>query len=110
MVDPATSRRVSIGTFRTKAEAEVALAAAISDQQRGAWVGPEKGRATLADYAWRWLETRLTPRGEPLRPKTHELYEAFLRLHILPTLGDVPLGRLTTITIRAWHAELLAHG
>jgi len=110
MVDPATSRRVSIGTFRTKAEAEVALAAAISDQQRGAWVAPEKGRATLADYAWRWLETRLTPRGEPLRPKTWELYEGLLRLHILPTLGDVPLGRLTTITIRSWHAELLAHG
>ena len=38
-----------------------------------------------------------------------ELYEAFLRLHILPTLGPLPLGRLTA-GIRSWHAGLLAEG
>ena len=110
MVDPATERRVSIGTFNTKREAEVAFAAALSGQQRAAWVAPEKGRVTLSDYSWKWLDTRLTMRGERLRPKTRELYEAFLRLHILPTLGEVPLGKLTTTTIRAWHSELLADG
>lgn len=35
LVDPATGRRVSVGTFRTKAEAEVAFARALSDQGRG---------------------------------------------------------------------------
>lgn len=45
-----------------------------------------------------------------MRPKTVELYESFLRLHILPTLGPVPLGRLTTATVRSWHAALLAQG
>jgi integrase len=39
-----------------------------------------------------------------------ELYEGYLRLHILPTLGTVPLARLTTATVRRWHAELLAEG
>jgi integrase len=101
---------VSVGTFRTKGEAEVAFAAALSDQQRGAWIAPEKGRVTLSDYSWKWLDTRLTLRGERLRPKTRELYEGFLRLHILPTLGNVELGNLTTATIRAWHAALLEDG
>jgi integrase len=110
MVDPATGGRVSIGSFKTKAEAEVAFAGAISAQQRGAWIAPEKGRTTLDDYAWKWLDTRLTSRGERLRPKTRELYEAFLRLHILPTLGPVPLARLTTASIRSWHADLLTDG
>jgi integrase len=110
IADPATSRRVSIGTYKTKAEAEVAFAAAISGQQRGAWVAPDKGRVTLADYAWNWLDTRLTSRGEVLRPKTKELYEGFLRLHILPPLGAVPLGQLTTARIRSWHAALLTSG
>lgn len=110
VVDPASGRRVSVGTFRTKAEAEVAFAAAISDQQRGAWVAPEDGRMTLAEYAPRWLESRLTSRGEPLRPRVRDLYEGYLRLHILPTLGPIPLGRLTTASVRRWHAGLLADG
>ena len=110
VIDPATGQRVSLGSFTTKAEAERAFASAVTDQQKGAWVAPEKGRVTLDDYSWQWLETRLTPRGERLRPKTRELYEGFLRLHILPTLGPHPLGRLTTAGIRRWHADLLADG
>jgi len=110
VIDPGTGRRVSLGSFKTKAEAERAFSAAVTDQQKGAWMAPEKGRVTLDDYAWQWLDTRLTPRGERLRPKTRELYEGFLRLHILPTLGPVPLGRLTTAGIRRWHADLLADG
>lgn len=110
LVDPATAQRVSIGSYRTKAEAEVAFAAALTDQGKGAWVAPDRGRETLNEYALRWLSTRLTSRGEPLRPKTVELYDSFLRLHILPTLGPVLLGRLTTSTIRSWHAALLDNG
>lgn len=110
LLEPGAGRRVSIGSFKTKAEAERAFASAVTDQQKGAWVAPEKGRVTLDDYAWQWLDTRLTARGERLRPKTRELYEGFLRLHILPTLGPLPLGRLTTAGIRGWHARLLTDG
>ena len=39
--------RVSVGTHKTKAAAEIAFAAAISEQQRGAWVAPEKGGSRL---------------------------------------------------------------
>ena len=66
---------MSIGSFKTKAAAEVAFAAAVSAQQRSGWVAPEKGRVTLEYYARQWLDTRLTSRGERLRPKTRELYE-----------------------------------
>lgn len=110
LVDPATGRRTSIGTYRTKAEAEVGFARALSDQSRGAWVAPDNGRVALADYASSWLETRLTSKGERLRPKTQEVYESCLRLHILPTLGSLPLARLGTAGIRSWHSALLASG
>ena len=105
LVDPSTGRRISLGTFKTKADAERAFASATTDQQKGAWVAPEKGRVTLDDYAWQWLETRLTRKGERLRPKTRQLYAGFLRLHILPTLGSAPLARLTTSGIRSGSAE-----
>ena len=75
IVDPANGARERRHA-QTKAAAEIAFAAAISEQQRGAWVAPEKGRVALADYAWNWLETRLTSRGEPLRPKTKERTKA----------------------------------
>jgi integrase len=110
MADPVTGRRVSIGTFATKSDAETAFAKALTDQGRGAWVVPSKGRTTLNDYAPAWIESRLTSKGERLRPKTRELYESFLRLHILPALGEAQLHQLTTSRIRAWHTALLAYG
>jgi integrase len=110
VTDPASLQRLSIGSFKTKAEAEAAFAKALAAQQQGGWVAPDKGRVTLEDYAWKWLATRLTSRGERLRPKTVELYEGFLRLHILPTLGSTHLSALTPTKIRAWHASLLDAG
>jgi hypothetical protein len=41
-------------------------------------------QAPLAEYAWQWLEERPN-----LRPRTYELYQGELRLHILPALGSV---------------------
>jgi integrase len=111
VADPAyPGRRASTGTFRTRAEAEVALAGAIAAQERGAWIPPDRGRVTLSEYAPGWLDTRLTSRGEPLRPRVKELYELYLRHHILPGLGEVPLGTMTTAMVRGWHAGLLHEG
>lgn len=89
-------------TFRTKRDAEAFLAGVRADVERGAWVNPGAGRITLAEYAWRWLEQR-----PDLRPRTRELYEGELRLHILPALGEVELSALSTARVRAWHAELI---
>lgn len=61
----------------------------------GASGSTPSGRITLADYAWRWLEER-----PGLRPRTRELYESELRLHILPTLGQLELLNLTTSRVR----------
>jgi integrase len=100
----------SIGSFKTKGEAEAAFAATVVTQQHGGWVTPEDGRMTLNQYAPHWLTTRLTSRGEPLRPRVRELYDGYLDHHILPTVGDVEMAKLTTATVRRWHADLLTGG
>jgi len=64
----------------------------------------------LEDYAREWLATRLGRGGEPLRPRVRELYESELRLHILPELGPVPIGRLDAATVRSWYADLVRDG
>ena len=66
-------------TFRTKREADAYLASVRSDVDRGSWIDPDAGKVTFGEYASRWLAER-----PQLRPRTRELYEGELRLHILP--------------------------
>src|SRR4051794_3083960 len=81
--DPLSMQLVGIGTFKTKADADTAIANALTDQQQGRWVSPEGGRTMFGAYATRWLDERVG-----LRPRTVELYEGLLRLHLIPTLGN----------------------
>ena len=104
VTDPTTGRLVGLGTFPTKAQADRKLAAALTDQARGGWVDPGRRKTRLADYALDWLDER------PLRPRTRELYDGLVRLHIEPDLGSVELGRLTPSMIRRWHSRLLTSG
>jgi len=99
--DPLTNKLVSIGTFRSVADADKAIALAVADQTRGAWVDPRSGRLKLADYSADWLRSR------NLRPRTRETYEGLLRLHILPTLGAHELNRITTAVVRSWNTSLV---
>jgi len=63
---------------------------------------------TLVEHAPAWLDARLTERGEPLRPRTRDLYEGQLHRHILSALGDLPINRITTAMVRAWTVEMRA--
>lgn len=105
----ATGRLVTAPrTFGTKAEASRWLAAVEADQARGLWMEPSAGKITLADYAWQWLRSKTN-----IGPRTREIYEGQLRLHVLPSvtsdapvLGDYPLAKLTPELIRTWYAAL----
>ncbi len=52
-------------------------------------------------YARRWLKTKTK-----LRPTTVELYEHLLERHVLPGLGDAPIGRITAATVREWNSTI----
>jgi integrase len=92
-------------TFRTRKEAEAFESTQQADRARGGWVDPRKGKVSLREYSTSWIALR-----HDLRPRTRELYEALLRLHILPTLGGYELAEITTGLIRKWHAEIVASG
>jgi len=86
------------------------LAAAEADQARGLWLDPAAGKVTLHAYANGWLAARVR-----ISPRTREIYESQLRLHIfpvlvdgLPALGEVALNALTPDLVRGWYAALLA--
>ena len=103
-------RRVSLGTHPTKRAAEAAYARSITEQADGKNIAPRTKSTTLHEYASSWLSARLTSRGEPLRPRTRELYENELELHILPTFGTLALTRITTANVRTWSAQMRSPG
>src|SRR3954467_13943884 len=84
-------------SFATKRDAELFEATDRTDRSRGGWVDPVAGRIPLGTSSWRWLRER-----SGLRPRTVELYEGLLRLHILPVLGETNLSALNTAAVRTW--------
>ena len=92
-------------TFRTKRDAEAYLSTVRADMERGTWVDPVAGKVTLREYSNRWLEQR-----PDLRPRTVELYESELRIHILPVLGDLELAKIAPAKVRDWHSGMLKAG
>ena len=89
-------------TFRTKREADRFAVTIEADRVRGGLVDPRAGQVTVAEYAGRWLASR-----SGLRPRTREMYESMLRVHVLPALGDIALSKLTPSAIRQWHSAIL---
>ena len=92
-------------TFRTKRDAEAFLAATRADIERETWIPPEQGRIRLRYYSKQWLDQKPN-----LRPRSREQYDINWRLHILPTLGDTDLSRISPSMVRAWRADLLSKG
>jgi integrase len=88
-------------TFAAKDDAGRFLDAVRTDLERGHWIDPNTGRITVEAFARRWLDER------PLRPRTKELYEGLLGLHVLPPLGAIELNRITAAKVASWHAALL---
>jgi integrase len=98
-------RRSARATYPTKADANRALSLIDAEIIRGTWVDPRRDRHSLADYAARWAQER-----PGLSPRTVELYEGLLRLHIVPRLGRHDLRSITPGVVRAWRQGLLDGG
>jgi integrase len=92
------------GTFPDTKSAERWLTLKEAEVIRGEWVAPLGVRVKLGEYAAQWIRER------PIQPRTRELYEGLLRLHIVPFLGPRTLDRLTPAAIRTWRRTLLDKG
>jgi hypothetical protein len=71
-----------------------------SQLDRGVYVDPRRGQITLSEYAAGWLA------GLTSDPVTQQRVRQMWRLHIEPSLGDVPLAQLRTSRIQQWTAGL----
>jgi integrase len=89
---------------KTRAEANAKLQGALGAVRAGLPVPTD--RLTVAEYLDDWL----TGASRALRPSTASTYERHIRLHILPTLGRLPIARLRPEQLDRLYAGLLAKG
>ncbi|MDC0763515.1 tyrosine-type recombinase/integrase [Brevibacillus sp. AG] len=80
--------RITKRGFRTKKEAEKAMVEAQAALQKGEYIEPSK--KMFQDYLNEWIKTKRN-----LGEQTLELYESYLRTHIIPILGQIPILKLT---------------
>ena len=91
--------------FSTRRDAQAFLERTGADQQRGEWRDPQGAKVLVADWVEAWWATTVN-----LRPSSRARDEAYIRNHVLPAFGELPLGAITQLDVRAWVAELSAGG
>jgi hypothetical protein len=104
--DPVTGkRRQRSKAFKTKKEAEKALAEWLVEIERGTAVIGSK--MTVGEYLSYWLETIARHR---VRETSFAACGTTIRTHIVPAIGSVPLQRLTPAAVQELYADMLAAG
>jgi integrase len=91
-------------TFPKKRDAEQWLTLKEADLKRGDWLDPAAGAISFAEYAAEWVEDR------ELSPKTVQLYELLLRIHLNPTFGTTDIGDIKEEHVRKWRTARLKAG
>lgn len=102
--DPVTGKRKQkwFHGYRTKKEAEKAMAKKLAEISSGNYVEPKRipFRKLLDD----WLEHHVKHRTSP---KTLETYKYLVSRHIVPQIGDIVLDKLTPYQLQKLYSYLL---
>ena len=97
--------RPAPNTFAAKTDAVVWLTMKEAEIHSGDWLDPDAGSVLFGDYATSWVAERPN-----LRPKTAQLYEGLVRLHLAPVLGSLAVADIKERTVRRWRKSLLDSG
>ncbi|GGO28938.1 putative prophage phiRv2 integrase [Microbispora rosea subsp. aerata] len=92
-------------TFATKREADIWLTKKEAEIHSGDWLNPDRGKVSFKEYGAAWVDER-----PGLRPKTVQLYEGLLRLHLVPTFGNQAVNEIREAHVRKWRKSLLDGG
>jgi integrase len=102
-VTPTRHRKWHSGYDRKK-DATEALHQLVTDVRKGSYVEPSK--ETFGEYLERWLPTI----KETVRANTYEAYRGAVEVHLVPSLGTVPLRQLDRATFSTYYSELSRTG
>lgn len=87
-------------TFELKTQAEAFRDRLTRDRYEGLYLDPKRGEITVRAYATDWLER------QTISDSTYRNYESFLRIHLLPHLGDQTVAAVQRKDIEVLAASL----
>jgi integrase len=90
-------------TFNTKKDAAAFLAETETAVNRGTYVDPHAGRTRFEVYAAMWAA------GRNDEAMTRARDASIMRHRVLPTWGDVPIGRIDHSAVQRWTSDLGSH-
>lgn len=102
-------KQMNRGGFRTKSEAQRACEEVVGLTRTGHSIDD---KITVAEWLDRWLEekttaSRISSAGKSIRPATQVGYAQHIRDYLKPTLGHIPLSRLTAEDISAAYRKIM---
>lgn len=97
----ATPAGRKVATFTRRRDAEEWVAEQERAVRLGAWVDPQAGRTSVREWAERWQASRVG-----LRASTLAQQDSYLRTHVLPAFGHLPLSAVEHTAVREWVASL----
>lgn len=89
----------------TKRDAEALLVQLL--HQRDSGIDQPPGKISVGEYLQRWLRDYA---GTNTSPATLVQYESFVRRHLIPALGNIPLAKLRPQHIQAYYSQALQDG
>jgi len=87
----------------TKRDAQAYMNRVLHERDRGIWVEPSN--QTVGDYLDRWLRD-----GDTSRDTTRDYNAWVVSKYIRPTLGSIPLGRLSAFDVQGLYNSLSRQG
>jgi integrase len=90
---------------KTRAAVAEKLNRALADRNGG--LTYDAGNMTVGEYLNRWLNDSVR---DTVRRRTWERYEQFVRVHLIPALGEIKLAKLTPAHVRGLYRDRLDSG
>jgi len=105
--DPVTGRRKQqwVSVKGTKKDAEKRLAELLHQLDNGTYIKPAK--TTVAEFLERWLLDYAQPN---LSPRSFERYTSIVHIHLVPSLGNIPLAQLKPEHVQKLYTTKLNDG
>ena len=99
---PKTGKLIRKSVYgKTQKEVRLALSKIVSEMDSGTYAEPSKMKVS------QWLDEWLASYTMNIKPATRSAYEEHIRVHIKPSLGDIPLKQLSTRDIQQLYTNLL---
>ena len=100
--DPKTGKLIRKSVYgKTQKEVRLALSKIVSEMDSGTYAEPSKMKVS------QWLDEWLASYTMNIKPATRSAYEEHIRVHIKPSLGDIPPKQLSTRDIQQLYTNLL---